>query len=143
MERSIGSIDKYGYLHFRLKNELYSVHTVAFCLYYGRWPHSGKCIDHVNGITTDNRKENLREVSYSTNLRNRHRLNSNNKTGYCGVFQSGVTGKFVANIKINGKTISKEYNTLEEAVNTRSKWEIEFGFTPVKPTNDIFEELVL
>ena len=43
-------------------------HRLVFFLVHGRFP---KEIDHLNGIKTDNRIENLREVSGSENCQNR------------------------------------------------------------------------
>jgi hypothetical protein len=65
----------------------------------------GMLVDHINGIITDNRKCNLRLASKSEN-----RWNSkppiNNKSGYKGVSLSNETGKWRAQITVNGKRVN-------------------------------------
>lgn len=72
-------------------------------------------VDHINGDGTDNRKENLRLCTHAENSRNR-RMQSNNTSGYKGVWFQESTGHFVAETRLNGKKISLgSYRTAEEA----------------------------
>jgi hypothetical protein len=64
-----GTINHTGYLHIRLDGKLYQAHRLAWFLYYGKWPTNH--IDHINGIKTDNRINNLRDVTRSENQLNR------------------------------------------------------------------------
>ncbi len=60
----------YKLLNIRIgnrRNEI-SLHHIAWALVFGRFP---KQIDHINGIKTDNRLANLREVTTSENDENR------------------------------------------------------------------------
>ena len=60
----------YKLLNIRIgnrRNEI-SLHHIAWALVYGRFPRQ---IDHLNGIKTDNRLANLREVTTSENDQNR------------------------------------------------------------------------
>jgi len=61
-------------------------HRLVFFLVYGRFP---KEIDHLNGIKTDNRIENLREVSGSENCQNRDcKWRKNPDSGLPGIVKS-------------------------------------------------------
>lgn len=65
---------------------------------------SGLVVDHVNGNTLDNRKSNLRVCSSSQNGANR-KMNSNNVSGYKGVFLGKNKSRpWTASIKIDGNT---------------------------------------
>ena len=86
-----GYDDKDGYLvlDVRIKNgrEFVKLHQLVWTLVYGTFP---KQIDHINGNPTDNRIENLREVSFSENDMNRvWAWKPNAKTGLPGVCKSG------------------------------------------------------
>ena len=60
----------------------------------------GMEVDHINGDTLDNRRENLRLCIHAENGRNRQ-LNMNNKSGYKGVSWNERDKKWRAMIKIN------------------------------------------
>ena len=62
----------------------------------------GLFVDHKNGNTLDNRKENLRFCTPMENCRNT-KMTKRNKTGYKGVSFVKSKGKFVAYISIGGK----------------------------------------
>ena len=94
--------DKRGYLCIncnidKRRFRIYLHHAVwAICK--DRWPEQQ--IDHVNGNKSDNRIENLREVSFSENQMNMlHPWKPNAKTGlpgvisYCGRIHTGSHGK--------------------------------------------------
>ena len=70
-----------SYLITKVKREKVRLHRLAFFYVNGRWPNQ---IDHINGIGTDNRWCNLREVFDSENNMNT-RILKNNKTGIHGV----------------------------------------------------------
>ena len=72
-------------------------------------------VDHINHDTLYNVESNLKIVTYSENERNRKGRNSNNKTGYRNVCQSG--GYLYVQWQVDGKGKSKIFhlNQLEEA----------------------------
>ena len=70
------------------------MHRAAWALYYGRWPSE---IDHLNGNKTDNRIENLREVSHGENDQNRvWKWKPNATTGLPGVFCNKSRNDYIA-----------------------------------------------
>lgn len=62
-----------GYLRIRIDAVSYKAHRLAWLYHYGEWPEGE--LDHINGIRTDNRVANLRDVPHVENQRNmkRHR----------------------------------------------------------------------
>lgn len=72
-----------GYRQVMIGRKIYSVHRIAWALYYGEHPEDE--VDHINGNRSDNRLCNLRLATSSQNNQNR-RLSSRNKSGVKGVF---------------------------------------------------------
>lgn len=77
-----GYVDFHGYIKIEISGRAYTAHRLAWFLTHGVWP---KYVDHVNGIRSDNRIENLRDVDFRTNIQNQRKASSNNKTGFLGV----------------------------------------------------------
>ncbi len=106
-----------GYLQIRIRGESYSAHRLVWMYVYGRWPKHN--LDHINGIRTDNRIDNLREATYSENSQNRN-VNKNNTSGYPGVYWFPPTRKWAAAIRINKKKIHLGYfDTKESSIAAR------------------------
>ena len=61
-------------------------------------PNKGFVIDHVDGDTLNNLKDNLRICTHGENLRNQ-KINKNNKSGFKGVYFCKQRNKFRAEIK--------------------------------------------
>ena len=100
--------DGYGYLHIRLwkdcKGKNFLIHRLI-ALHFIDNPNNHPCIDHINGVTTDNRIENLRWCTLQQNQWNRK------SKGY-----SIRNGKYQAQIRLNGKLIYIGcFDTEEEA----------------------------
>jgi hypothetical protein len=109
----IGSQTWQGYYAFSLFGKKCFAHRLAWLLHYGEWPSMS--IDHINGIKTDNRIENLRLCSLSQNQFNKP-TPKNNQTGVKGVHFSKRDKKYVAGVQVNGKFRSAgRYNDLESA----------------------------
>ena len=66
-----GCIRSRGYIKISVHNKAYLAHRLIWMWRYGSFDN--ECIDHINGITSDNRLENLRCVSYSDNQNNQYR----------------------------------------------------------------------
>lgn len=79
----------------------------------------GMICDHINHITLDNRKENLRNVSIGQNNMNR-RLNRNSPFGERCIHKNGRY--FAVHIKQNGKlVVNKTFKTLNMAIEYRNQ----------------------
>ena len=63
-----GSFDNKGYYKIGVLGKDYSAHRLAWYLMKGSFPE--KQIDHINGVRTDNRIVNLREVTNAQNQQN-------------------------------------------------------------------------
>lgn len=99
---ALSGINHAGYKAGRIGPRGILAHRAIWALVHGRWPDQE--IDHVNGDRVDNRLENIREASRAENARNRGVKEKVGQTGYKGV-QPYRNGRFVANIKANGRFI--------------------------------------
>lgn len=82
---------------------------------YGHWPKGH--LDHINRDRTDNRIENLRDITPAENQHNSNVL-KNNTSGFRGVNWSSDMGKWVAKICINRKQIYLgAFKRVEDAAN--------------------------
>lgn len=82
----------------------------------------GKIVDHINQNRLDNRRENLRAVSYSLNNRNAKKRNGC-FSRFIGVSRVKGTGRWQAGISINGKRVALGLFDSEEAAAKRYKEE--------------------
>lgn len=98
---SAGGIDSLGYLAIRIDGRLYRCHRLAWLYVTGEWPN--QLIDHLDGIRTNNRFQNLRDGSRRLNQENMHRPMKNNTTGFLGVHYHKAAKKYEAFINIHGK----------------------------------------
>ena len=64
----------------------------------------GMEVDHISGNALDNRRENLRILTHSDNVKNA-RIRNDNTSGYKGVMWHKATQKWLSKIQINGKRI--------------------------------------
>ena len=72
-------------------------------------------VDHINGNTLDNRKENLRIITRSENNKNM-RMRINNTSGATGVEYNEKSDNYKARITLHGKAFYLgTFNTLMEA----------------------------
>ena len=93
-----------GYLQLSVNGKPYLAHRLAWFYVHGIWPI--ECIDHINGIKTDNRILNLREATFTQNKHNYKKANSDNKTSkLLGVSWSKTNKSWVSQISLNNKLI--------------------------------------
>lgn len=74
-----------GHWKVEYKSKGICVHRVVFYLTYG-FLTEGLVIDHIDGDSSNNSPENLREVSFAVNMRNK-KLQTNNLSGCSGVHE--------------------------------------------------------
>ena len=115
-----------GQVVVRINNHLYRAHRLAWLLYYQRWPKNQ--IDHIDHNPSNNKLNNIREVTASENLRNQS-LSIRNKSGVCGVGWHKKRRKWVAEVKLEQKTRHLGYfDNLEEAATARAEANKRYNF---------------
>ena len=123
--KSAGSLDANGYIVIRIFSKSYKLHRIILFYFVGIWPSE---IDHKNGLRSDNRFCNLRDVNHSVNMKNQ-RLHITNSSGVIGVGWYGRYGKWRARITVDGAQILLGYfDNFAEAVNVRQTAEERYYF---------------
>ena len=133
---------KKGYLRLNLNNWYHnngsgtcrhqhqSGHRVhrLLALHYIPNPENKPLVDHINGITNDNRLENLRWATTEENTTN-HKLQKTNTSGITGINirNRGSKVKYVARWREGGKEKSKQFANIEEAIAHRQQKLTELG----------------
>lgn len=80
----------------------YGAHRLAVFYVTGEMPIGE--VDHRNGVKDDNRFTNLRAIAHKGNTQNEVRARKHSSTGLLGVSTRKDSKKFVASIRLNGKT---------------------------------------
>ncbi|MGL4830853.1 MAG: HNH endonuclease [Vibrio sp.] len=120
-----GLCDK-GYVKVKVNGNTYGAHVIGWFLHYGVMPTGD--IDHINGVRSDNRICNLRDVSSCENMKNK-RLYKSNKSGVSGVRFVKSRNEWVATIGVNGKKKTIGYSkSFEEAKKLRLEAEIKYKY---------------
>lgn len=123
-----GWIDGDGYRKISINHQEYRAHRLAFLYMTGRFPNEH--VDHINGVTDDNRWANLRAVTRSENLRNQ-KLSKKNTSGAIGVHWFKRYQKWQAYIHVDGRNKSLGYHEKkEDAINARKVAEERYGYHP-------------
>lgn len=92
-----GTLRPDGYTKISVLNKSYLAHRLAWLYVHGEWPKDQ--VDHRNGIRTDNRIANLRDLSGTLNQQNQRAAHSRNKSsGLLGASWDKRKGKWVAQI---------------------------------------------
>jgi hypothetical protein len=111
-----GYLNENKYWKTSFNKKTYFNHRIIFLMHYGYLP---KTIDHINGIKTDNRIENLREVTTSQNQHNR-KINLNSSSGVKNVVWSKQCNKWGVFIAVNKKSHCIGYYESLEIAKTAS-----------------------
>lgn len=108
-----GCINKDGYNTIKIDGTLYFAHRLAWFYCFQEWPEND--IDHIDRVRSNNRLDNLRDITLAQNNCNKS-IKSNNKTGFKGVYYKADKNKYHAQITLNGKKKHLGYFvTAEEA----------------------------
>ena len=123
-----GCLNQNGYIVIRLNRKDYKAHRLIWLYTYGTWPENE--IDHIDQNKSNNSIGNLRDVSRSTNQRNRKKK-ANNTSGITGVYWNKRILKWGADMFVNGKTTHLgHFDCKYRAASVRHlAMEIEGGFT--------------
>ena len=99
------------YYHTRLNGKWVKMHSLIIGAI------SGQSIDHINHITYDNRKSNLRIVSNSVNAHNRQKLTGTSR--FKGVYKRGA--RWRSTIRFNHKSI--DVGTFDSEIEAASAYD--------------------
>ena len=109
-----GGVWSNGYRYIGIDNKNYLAHRLIWFYHYGYFPENN--IDHINRKKTDNRIENLREVSQSCNMRNCGNV-STNTSGVKGVSFEKNKKAWTVCVRIENKNHSSgQSKDFDEAV---------------------------
>lgn len=89
------------YVRLMVDGVRYKAHRLAWLYVHGQWPKHE--IDHINGIKSDNRIANLRDVPKNINQQNHRKANAGNPTRLIGAVRHGKG--FTASIRVEGRLL--------------------------------------
>ena len=125
-EEAGGVSDPRGYRTICIDNNNHGAHRLAFLYMIGRFPDDQ--VDHIDGVTSNNRFINLRQATNCENAKNR-RIQVNSTSGFVGV--NWYHGKWRVRIRSDGEAkYLGSFENLSDAVKARLDAEEKYGFHP-------------
>lgn len=108
-----GTLHHEGYIRIGVLGAYYAAHRLAWLYMTGEWPAS--VTDHIDGVRSNNRFQNLRSVNHKTNSENQRPHGRGSISGILGVY-SAPGGRWIARIR-SGKTLTNlgTYSTIPAA----------------------------
>lgn len=101
-----------GYRTVMIDGIRYMEHRLVWFYFHGKWPIN--IIDHIDLNKSNNKIENLRDVSHSFNCQNQNKGHAGTLTGVLGT--SICNGKFIAQIVVDGRKIHLgRFDSVEKA----------------------------
>ena len=111
--KTLQQASKSRYPMIRFNGKSYTAHRIAWVLKTKDYPEFD--IDHINGNKWDNRWCNLRIATRSQNCQNKQ-IYAKSKSGVKGVCFHKLTGKWLAQIKVDGRHVFRKlFNTIDDA----------------------------
>lgn len=122
-----GNLDpSHGYYCVTINKVKHRMHRVILAMVNNCWPTQH--IDHIDGDRSNNRRDNLREVSQKENHYNQA-IPKSNKSGVIGVCWHKRRARWRADIKVDGVSRTIGYfSSINEAAAARKEAEVMFGF---------------
>jgi hypothetical protein len=114
--RQLGTLTQRGYLRATVNGREYRLHRLVWLWVHGEHPPEGMTIDHINGIKTDNRIDNLRLATAAQNTayyQNAVRKNPSMRN----IYKDGRG--YRVEMLFNGKRIRRRAYTLDRAIEVR------------------------
>ena len=105
----------------------YRAHNLAWLFMTGAWPANE--VDHKDGIRTNNKWKNLRDVNHMQNCWNINKLRAANVSGKTGVTWVAKRNKWMSRLKADGKIIHFgmfDKDKLAEAIAARVAGEVKY-----------------
>lgn len=109
-----GTSDGQGYLLVSVFGQIYKAHRIIYSIVHGDIP-PGYEVDHINGVSEDNRHENLRLATSSENCQNTKRRFTNS-SGDKGVYFCKTNKRWIASVMKCGYTSKKYFKDKQSAV---------------------------
>lgn len=124
-----GSLDKNGYLRFRLENRNVSIHRMVLETFNPRDDMNLLEVNHINGIKADNRLVNLEWVTHQDNMNHAKQIELTKKCSNQGIAngRAKLTEEQVKAIRQDKRTYQKiadEYHITKSTISAIKNYKL-------------------